>query len=84
MTSFWLVVLLLGTIFGAGLYTNRQTSLAEASPAAAISTDAGDSGGTVRALMGFGLLGGWVVVGGVMLVRAQKRQKTRLARNPEG
>jgi len=83
MTSFWLVVLLLGTIFGAGLYTNRQNSLADASPAAAISTDAGDSGGAARALVGFGLLAGWVVVGGVMIIRAQKRQKARLARNPE-
>ena len=77
MTAFWLVVILAATLFSAGLYANRQSyeterPTAEASTEGEVTTS---SPGLTGAIAGFGLFGGWLVVGGVMIYRAQKAKK---------
>jgi len=77
MTAFWLIVILAAALFLAGLYADRQSFEAER-PTAETSTEGGvttSSPGLAGAIAGFGLLGGWMVVGGVMIYRAQKAKK---------
>lgn len=81
MTVFWMLVIVILTVFAAGLYTNRQTYEAELdqeSDLGAQTTPDQTSPGVAGAIAGFGLFAGWVVVGGVTLYRA-KRAKGRLA-----
>lgn len=83
MTAFWMFVIVVVTVFSAGLLVNRQNYEAERERIADRQTQSTtvepspSSPGMAGAVVGFGLLGGWVAVGGVMLYRAQRAKTMR-------
>ena len=86
MTMFWMFVIVVVTVYSAGLFVNRQNYEAERDRIADRQTSSTEvesfpadpsTPGVAGAVAGFGLLGGWVVVGGVMLYRAQRAKARR-------
>lgn len=68
VTAVAMIVIFVFTIYLAGLVPDQQGSDSVSDPT--------DSPGPAGAIVGFGMIGGWLVVGGVIIFRAQRKRNS--------
>ncbi|MDW3178680.1 MAG: hypothetical protein R8J94_14915 [Acidimicrobiia bacterium] len=68
VTVLAMIVIVVFTIYLAGLVPDQQGRDSVSDPI--------DSPGPAGAIVGFGMIGGWLVVGGVIIFRAQRRRSS--------
>lgn len=68
ITALAMIVIVMFTIYLAGLVPDQQSTDSV--------SDSSDSPGPAGAIVGFGMIGGWLVVGGVIIFRAQRKRNS--------